>query len=190
VYIVCQLDCLPYDCCFYEQSREYSFNITFYLENGRTVFQKNVNTIYKIINICKDKSRTVNDHSLTFKIGKLKVENTDILTFDLESIVLGYLKKIIVHIKWTLKTPTIVEVRSSGELWWTFVGTFTTRVFIKTSTIIRGVRCSLIYGLFYLFVVRISSRGYLKGAGNNLRRIVNINSWYIEPRSCRPCSKI
>src|SRR6266699_5657927 len=63
-------------------------------------------------------------------------------------------------------------------------------MFIKTFIITKRARCSLIYSLFYLFVMRISFRGHLKGAENNLQRIVNIDSWYIELRSCRPCSKI
>src|SRR6266566_9130541 len=71
-----------------------------------------------------------------------------------------------------------------------FVGTFTTRMFIKTFIIARGTRCSLTYGLPHLFVVRIGSRGHLRGAGNDLRRIVNVDSWRVEPRSCRPCSRI
>ena len=142
------------------------------------------------MNIREDKSRTVGDRSLAFRIEELKVEDTDILTFDFESVVFGYLKEVVVHIKWTLKVPTIVEVRSSGELWWTFVGTFTTKVFIRTSTIARETCCSLIYGLLHLFVLKIGSKGHLKGTENDLRRIVNINSWYIEPRLYRPCSKI
>jgi len=54
---------------------------------------------YKIINICKDKSRTVGDYSLAFGIRELKVEDIDILAFDLESIVFGCLKEIVVYIK-------------------------------------------------------------------------------------------
>ena len=67
---------------------------------------------------------------------------------------------------------------------------FTTRVLIKTFTIAKGTRCSLTHSFFYLFVVRICFKGHLKGAGNNLRRIVNVDSWYVEPRSYRPCSRI
>ncbi len=63
-------------------------------------------------------------------------------------------------------------------------------MFIRTSTIARGMCCSLIYSFLYLFVVRIGSRGHLRGAGNDLQQIVNIDSWRIEPRSCQPCSKI
>ncbi len=63
-------------------------------------------------------------------------------------------------------------------------------MFIRISIIVKGVCCFLIYSLFHLFVVKIGSKGYLKGAGNDLRRIVNINSWYVEPRSYRPCSRI
>src|SRR6266699_6527101 len=65
-----------------------------------------------------------------------------------------------------------------------------TRVLIRTSTIARGARCSLTYGLLHLFVVRIGSRGHLRGAGNDLRRLVNADLWRVEPRSCRPCSRI
>jgi len=54
---------------------------------------------YKIINICEDKSKTIDNRSLAFKIEELKVEDTDILTFDLESIILGYLKEIVIYIK-------------------------------------------------------------------------------------------
>ncbi len=54
---------------------------------------------YKIINICENKSGTVDNYSLTFEIRELKVENIDILTFNLESIVFGYLKKVVVYIK-------------------------------------------------------------------------------------------
>jgi len=54
---------------------------------------------YEIINIRENKSRIIGDCSLTFGIGKLKIEDTDILTFNFESIVLGYLKEIVVHIK-------------------------------------------------------------------------------------------
>ena len=54
---------------------------------------------YKIINICKNKSGTVDNYSLVFEIEELKVENTDILTFDFKSIVFGCLKEIVVYIK-------------------------------------------------------------------------------------------
>ncbi len=64
------------------------------------------------------------------------------------------------------------------------------RMFIRTSIIAKGICCSLIYGFSYLFVVRIGSRGHLRGTENNLWRIVNVDSWYIELRSYRPCSKI
>src|SRR6266566_2851383 len=71
-----------------------------------------------------------------------------------------------------------------------FVGTFTMRMFIKTFTIVKRTYYSLIYSFFHLFVIKIDSRGYLKKMGNNLRRIVNTDSWHIEPRLCRPCSRI
>src|SRR6266566_8068581 len=58
------------------------------------------------------------------------------------------------------------------------------------STITKGARCSLIYNLPYLFVLKIGSKGHLRGTENDLRRIVNINLWRIEPRSYRPYSKI
>src|SRR6266699_7233965 len=67
---------------------------------------------------------------------------------------------------------------------------FTTKVFIKISIIAKGTRCFLTYSLFHLFVVRIGFKGYLKGAGNDLRRIVNVDLWCVEPRLYRPCSKI
>ncbi len=51
------------------------------------------------MNICKNKSKTVGDRSLVFKIGKLRVEDTDILALDLESVVFGCLKEVVVHIK-------------------------------------------------------------------------------------------
>ncbi len=54
---------------------------------------------YEIINICKDKSGTVGDRSLAFRIGELKVEDIDILTFNLESVVFGCLKEIVIYIK-------------------------------------------------------------------------------------------
>ncbi len=54
---------------------------------------------YEIINIYKDKSGTVNDRSLAFGIGELKVEDTDILAFDFESIVFGYLREVVVYVK-------------------------------------------------------------------------------------------
>ncbi len=54
---------------------------------------------YKIINIYKDKFKTVGNCSLAFKIEELKVEDTDILAFDFESVVFGCLKKVIVYIK-------------------------------------------------------------------------------------------
>ncbi len=85
--------------------------------NSWTVLQKGVDTFYKIINICKDKSRTVDNRSLTFGIGELKVEDTDILAFDFESIVFNCLREVVVYVKWTLKTPAIIEIQSSGELW-------------------------------------------------------------------------
>ena len=75
-----------------------------------------MNAFYEVINISEDKSKTVGNCSLTFKIRKLKVEDTDILAFDLEFIVYGNLNKIIVYIRRTLKTPVIVEVQSSNEL--------------------------------------------------------------------------
>ncbi len=53
---------------------------------------------YEIMNICKDKFRTVGDCFLAFGIGELKVEDIDILVFDLESIVFG-LKEVVVYIK-------------------------------------------------------------------------------------------
>ncbi len=58
-----------------------------------------MDTFYKIINICKDKSETVGDCSLALGIEELKVEDIDILTLNLKSIVLGCLKEIIVYIK-------------------------------------------------------------------------------------------
>ncbi len=51
------------------------------------------------MNICENKSRTIDDCSLAFGIEELKIENTDILTFDFESIVFGCLKEIIIYIK-------------------------------------------------------------------------------------------
>ncbi len=71
-----------------------------------------------------------------------------------------------------------------------FVGTFTTKVLIRTSIIAKGTRCFLTYSLPHLFVIRIGSRGHLKRTGNDLRQIVNADSWSVEPRSYRPCSKI
>ncbi len=71
-----------------------------------------------------------------------------------------------------------------------FVGIFTTKVLIRTSTITKEAYYSLTYNLLHLFVIRISFRGHLRRAGNDLRRIVNINSWHIEPKSCQPCSRI
>ncbi len=64
------------------------------------------------------------------------------------------------------------------------------RMFIRISTIARGTYCSLTYNFPHLFVVKISSKGHLKGTENDLQRIVNIDSWHIEPRSYRLCSKI
>ena len=116
VYIVCQLGCPLYNCYFYEQRREYSFDLLFCFVSGWTVLQKDIDIFYKIINIRENKSRTIGNRSLAFEIGELRVENTDILTFDLESIVFGYLKEVIVYIKWILKVPAIVEIRSSGKL--------------------------------------------------------------------------
>ena len=63
-------------------------------------------------------------------------------------------------------------------------------MFIIMSIIIKGMYCSLIYNLFYLFVLKIGSKGYLKRMGNDLQRIVNINLQRVEPRLYRPCSKI
>ncbi len=54
---------------------------------------------YKIINIYKDKSRTVSDCSLALGIEELKVEDTDILAFNFKSIVFGCLKEVVVYIK-------------------------------------------------------------------------------------------
>ncbi len=54
---------------------------------------------YKIINIRKDKFKTVDNRFLTFRIGELKIEDTDILTFNLESIVFNCLKEVIVYVK-------------------------------------------------------------------------------------------
>ena len=54
---------------------------------------------YKIINIRKDKFRTVDNRSLVFEIGELKVEDTDILTFNFESIIFNCLKEVVVYIK-------------------------------------------------------------------------------------------
>jgi len=51
------------------------------------------------MNIHKDKSRTVGNRSLAFRIEELRVKDTDILIFDFESIVFGYLKKVVVYIK-------------------------------------------------------------------------------------------
>ncbi len=51
------------------------------------------------MNIYKDKSETVGNRSLTFKIKELKVEDIDILAFDLESVIFGCLKEIVVYIK-------------------------------------------------------------------------------------------
>jgi len=34
MYVVCQLDCSPYDCCFYKQRRKHSFDLPFYFVNG------------------------------------------------------------------------------------------------------------------------------------------------------------
>ncbi len=64
------------------------------------------------------------------------------------------------------------------------------RMFIRTSIITKGICCSLTYSFLHLFVVRISFKGYLKRTGNDLRRIVNADLWRVEPRSCRPCSRI
>jgi len=58
-----------------------------------------VDTFYKIINICKDKFGIVGDRSLVFGIGELRVENTDILVFDFESVVFGCLREVVVYIK-------------------------------------------------------------------------------------------
>ena len=54
---------------------------------------------HEIMNIRKDKSGTVGDRSLALGIGELRVEDTDILAFDLESVVFGYLREIVVHVK-------------------------------------------------------------------------------------------
>ncbi len=54
---------------------------------------------YEIINIRENKSGIVDDYSLVFRIGELKIEDTDILAFDLESVVLDCLKEVIVYIK-------------------------------------------------------------------------------------------
>ncbi len=51
------------------------------------------------MNIRKDKSGTVDDYSLAFGIGELKVEDTDILIFDFKFVVFGCLKKVVVYIK-------------------------------------------------------------------------------------------
>ena len=58
-----------------------------------------MNTFYKIMNIYEDKSKTVGDCSLAFEIEKLRVEDTDILTFDFESIVFDCLKEVVVYVK-------------------------------------------------------------------------------------------
>jgi len=54
---------------------------------------------HEIMNIRKDKSETVGDRSLAFRIGELRIEDIDILAFDLESIVFDCLKEVVVHIK-------------------------------------------------------------------------------------------
>ncbi len=51
------------------------------------------------MNIRKDKSKTVNNRSLVFGIKELKIEDIDILVFNLEFIVFGCLKEVVVHIK-------------------------------------------------------------------------------------------
>ncbi len=51
------------------------------------------------MNIYEDKSKTVGDCSLAFEIEKLRVEDTDILTFDFESIVFDCLKEVVVYVK-------------------------------------------------------------------------------------------
>ncbi len=51
------------------------------------------------MNIYKDKSGTVGNCSLILRIEELKVEDIDILAFDLESIVFGCLKEVVVYIK-------------------------------------------------------------------------------------------
>jgi len=58
-----------------------------------------VDTFYEIINICEDKSGTIGDHFLAFGIGELRVEDIDILTFDLKSIVFNYIREIVIYIK-------------------------------------------------------------------------------------------
>ncbi len=58
-----------------------------------------MDTFYKIMNICEDKSGIVDDCSLVFGIEELKVEDTDILTFDFESVVFNCLKEVVVYIK-------------------------------------------------------------------------------------------
>jgi len=64
------------------------------------------------------------------------------------------------------------------------------KMFFQTSPVIKKTRCSLINGFIYLFVVRIDSKGYLKKAENDSRRIVNIDLWRVKPRSYRSYSKI
>ncbi len=54
---------------------------------------------YEIMNIREDKSGTVGDRSLAFGIKELRVEDTDILVFDLESVVFGCLREVVVYIK-------------------------------------------------------------------------------------------
>ncbi len=51
------------------------------------------------MNIRKNKFKTVGNHSLVFGIGELKVEDTDILTLDFESVIFGCLKEIVIYIK-------------------------------------------------------------------------------------------
>ncbi len=72
---------------------------------------------YKIVDIYKDKSKTVDNYFLVFKIRKLKVENTDILSFDLEPIIFNCLKKVIVYIKQALRIPAIVKIQSFKKLY-------------------------------------------------------------------------
>ena len=63
-------------------------------------------------------------------------------------------------------------------------------MFIKTSTITKETRCSLIYNFLHLFVVKIGFKGHLRRIKNNLQQIINTDLWHIEPRSYRLCSKI
>ncbi len=96
------------------------------------------------MDICEDKSKTVGDCSLAFKIGELKIEDIDILSFDFEPIVFNCLREVVVYIKRTLRVSAIVGVQSSREF---------RRTFFWTSVVIGRIHCSLIYGFFHSFVI-------------------------------------